>query len=440
MPSGRAIVAAMRSGGSSVSASETTASTPRRSFSQASVGVVGVDDLELVAEDLAERPVGEAGAVGGAAPDPEGRLLRPRAGLHRQLAQQARLADPGLADHGDQVRAAFAAHPVEQRHEQRRLVLAADQRRLGAGAAGGRAGIRTRAASQAGTGSDLPFRVSGSSSEYSIAPRVRRWVISPTVTLPGSRRRLEPGGDVDRVAHHRVAVADLAGQHLAGVDPDPQREVDVGRLRGDPRHVLVDLLHRGLHRQAGAHRALRVVLVGDGGAEDRHHVVADVLVHAAAVADDLLSEASQRPVHDRLHGLGVHALGDRRVAGQVGEQDRCLAALLRQRAGAWRPQPARPHREAGRRTAPRAGRDGGAPGPLHRAGRGAGGPPAAPAPPRPSRRPRAPCHTRCRTSRAGGFSAPQLGQLGDSVAPHDMQNRALSGFSVPQLGQAPPPT
>jgi hypothetical protein len=40
----------------------------------------------------------------------------------------------------------------------------------------------------------------------------------------------------------------------------------------------------------------------------------------------------------------------------------------------------------------------------------------------------------------GGFSAPQLGQLGDSVAPHDMQNRALSGFSVPQVGQAPPPT
>ncbi len=36
MPSGRAIVAAIRSGGSSVSASETTDSTPRRSFVQAS--------------------------------------------------------------------------------------------------------------------------------------------------------------------------------------------------------------------------------------------------------------------------------------------------------------------------------------------------------------------------------------------------------------------
>ena len=43
----------------------------------------------------------------------------------------------------------------------------------------------TRTASQAGTGSDLPFRSSGSSSVYSIELAVRRWVTSPTVTLPG---------------------------------------------------------------------------------------------------------------------------------------------------------------------------------------------------------------------------------------------------------------
>jgi len=41
---------------------------------------------------------------------------------------------------------------------------------------------------------------------------------------------------------------------------------------------------------------------------------------------------------------------------------------------------------------------------------------------------------------AAGFSVPQLGQVGDSAPPHDMQKRALSGFSVPQAGQAPPPT
>jgi hypothetical protein len=41
---------------------------------------------------------------------------------------------------------------------------------------------------------------------------------------------------------------------------------------------------------------------------------------------------------------------------------------------------------------------------------------------------------------AGGFSVAQVGQVGNSAAPHDMQKRALSGFSVPQLGQTPPPT
>jgi hypothetical protein len=76
--------------------------------------------------------------------------------------------------------------------------------------------------------------------------------------------------------------------------------------------------------------------VGDRGTKDRHHVVADVLVHAAAVANNLLPEAAKGPVHDRLHGLGVHALGDRRVAEQVGEQHRCLAALLRQSTSAGR--------------------------------------------------------------------------------------------------------
>ena len=39
----------------------------------------------------------------------------------------------------------------------------------------------------------------------------------------------------------------------------------------------------------------------------------------------------------------------------------------------------------------------------------------------------------------GGFSAPQLGQLAASAAPHDMQKRARSGFSVPQLGQLTSP-
>ena len=45
---------------------------PAWSLLQAALGVVGVDDLERPADDLAERPVGEPGAVGGAAAEPDG--------------------------------------------------------------------------------------------------------------------------------------------------------------------------------------------------------------------------------------------------------------------------------------------------------------------------------------------------------------------------------
>ena len=103
---------------------------------------------------------------------------------------------------------------------------------------------------------------------------------------------LQPGGHVDGVAHHRVGLTDGAGQHLAGVDPHAQREVHpLGQ-------ALVDLAHRVLHPEARAHRALRIVLVGHRGAEDRHHVVADVLVDRAAEALHLAAEAQQRTVDE----------------------------------------------------------------------------------------------------------------------------------------------
>ena len=53
---------------------------------------------------------------------------------------------------------------------------------------------------------------------------------------------------------------------------------------------LVDLAHRRLHPEAGAHRALGVVAVRHRRAEDRHHVVADELVDVAAETLDLVAE------------------------------------------------------------------------------------------------------------------------------------------------------
>ena len=59
-------------------------------------------------------------------------------------------------------------------------------------------------------------------------------------------------------------------------------------LRSEPGHRL-------LYRQGGAHCPLRVVAVGDGGAEHGHDAVADVLVDSAAMAlDDAVDGVEER--------------------------------------------------------------------------------------------------------------------------------------------------
>ena len=125
---------------------------------------VGVADLELVVEDLGQRPVGDSGAVRRALPAPDRRrILGSEPRVRHQLAEQPGLADSRLADHGDEVRAALPLDPLHQRGEQARLLLAADQRGLRRGRGPARGSESTPVASQAGTGSSLPFSVSGSS-------------------------------------------------------------------------------------------------------------------------------------------------------------------------------------------------------------------------------------------------------------------------------------
>ena len=161
---------------------------------------------------------------------------------------------------------------------------------------------------------------------------------------------------------------------------------------------LVDLLHRGLHREAGADGALGVVLVGDRSAEHAHHVVADVLVDRPAVALDLLAEPAQRAVDERLHRLRVEALGDGRVAGEVGEQDRRLAPLLRKLLVG-----------RGRAAAARGAPSSGVPHSMQ-------------------------------NFAPGGFSAPHEGHAGRELRSAGHAEAGARGFSVPQFGQASPAT
>ena len=115
IPSGRAITAARRSGGSSVSPSGHQLLDALAQLPPGDVGVVGVHDLELP-PDAPPR-----------APSRRSRRRRRGSGrsriavapadsrARRELPQQPRLADARLTDHGDEVGTALAHDPLEQR-------------------------------------------------------------------------------------------------------------------------------------------------------------------------------------------------------------------------------------------------------------------------------------------------------------------------------------
>ena len=224
------------------------------------------------------------------------------------------------------MRAALPGGPAVDRRQQVELVVAPDERRLAhSGAAGG---LRRQQADRLEGGDGLRLALQRQRLEPLVLDRLASRPVCPLADRDGSGLGggLEASRDVDGVADDGVSVADCARDHLAGVDADPQSKAHpVGQAE-----ALVQLGHRLLHAEAGADRALGVVLVRDWRAEDGHHVVADVLVDSAAVAVDLLAEAAQAAVDEALHRLRVHALGDRRVSGEVGEDDGDLAALLGQ--------------------------------------------------------------------------------------------------------------
>src|SRR5262249_36278775 len=78
--------------------------------------------------------------------------------------------------------------------------------------------------------------------------------------------------------------------------------------------------------------ALRVVLVRDGRAEERHDAVAGVLVHRALEAVHALSEELEEAIEDAVPVLGIDLLGELHRALHVGEEHGHLLALTLERA------------------------------------------------------------------------------------------------------------
>ena len=98
--------------------------------------------------------------------------------------------------------------------------------------------------------------------------------------VAGGGGLLEAFGEHDGLAGDEgMAAARVAGDDLAGVDADPDLQVDAVAVV----QVLVELVEAFVHVGSAADGAQGVVLVHMGDAEHGHDLVADELLHGAAV-------------------------------------------------------------------------------------------------------------------------------------------------------------
>ena len=134
---------------------------PHASFARPSaVGVVALEDAGLRLDHLAERPEGDAVAVGQAAALPPGDQVRRALDRLEELEHEPALADPRHADERDELRRALVRHAGRARPRAARpRARATDERCAPLHAVDADPRARLRRASQAGTGSALPFAV-----------------------------------------------------------------------------------------------------------------------------------------------------------------------------------------------------------------------------------------------------------------------------------------
>ena len=134
------------------------------------------------------------------------------------------------------------------------------------------------------------------------------------------RRRLEPRRDVHGVAERRVLDAlpraDGSEDHRAGVHADAHAEALEAPGRGDLAGICGDVL-RDAH--GGTQRPLGVVLVRDGGAEQRQDAVAGQVLDRSAEGLDRVHDARHGLADDELDLLGVQPFAEGRRPDQVGE-------------------------------------------------------------------------------------------------------------------------
>ncbi len=279
-------------------------------------------DADPSPQEVAEGPVGQRLPVGDtAALEPDGsavgggRVLD----LRRELGGETALADARLARHEED-----AARPRERAFDGLagfpELAFPSDE--LGLDALGPASGSGPNAASlERLDGLRLPLQLQ----LLGVAPVEQLLDLAPGFGADDDRTGigsgLESRGRVDRVADRAVldpaAGADRAEDDRAGRDADPRGETVDPPGAGDLRAVLRDV--RG-DPQPRADRALGIVLVRDGRAEEREYAVPREILDRAAEVLDRMDHARDRLADDELRILGIELLAERCRAGEVGEE------------------------------------------------------------------------------------------------------------------------
>ena len=284
--------------------------------------VVGRVDRERAAHEVRDEGVWGIGLERRA---PHRHSVDTRHEVRAKLADQARLADAGLAD--DVQDPSLGLHRVGHRAAQE-VELAVPTDELGRFGADFFIAASEHAVSDHALGLSLE-RERGSLLELERMdrkpPRVRAHQ-----DLAERGRRFEALCRVHGVADHRVRALDVAGEEpcddLAGVYPDPQGKANPVA----PRQIVVEVADRLLHRKGRIDGALGVVLVRDRSAEDRHDGVTDVLVDRPFVAADLPRKLVEIGREHATKLLGVEALAQHGGAGEIGKENRYDLALLAQ--------------------------------------------------------------------------------------------------------------
>jgi hypothetical protein len=245
------------------------------------LGRIGFEDAGLGLDDLAQRPQRHPLPIRKAAALPPGGQLRLALDQLQQLEHQPALAHPGDPDQGHQLGGLLGAGPGQGVRQQPELPIPADQ-----GGSGGLGDVHPQAGPRRQR-LPHPDRVRLALGRH----RLRLAVLDRPFGGPegalvdqdpvGRGGGLQPGSGVDHVPRGHPLALDRSGvqhhQRLPGGHPHPHMQIQ--RWVG-----LVELGDRLADSQGGPHRPLRVVLVGDRSAEQRHHRVPDELLHRPPIA------------------------------------------------------------------------------------------------------------------------------------------------------------